>query len=119
MQNDIEMRLEIASEIMERLVSQNLLLVGRIMALENIAAYAVAQQFSGERIDRDGLSRFVAEVSGTAVRISDAMHGAFTDDTRPLELPKTMERVLSMAEAICDARSGQGLPSPVPLQRLS
>lgn len=117
MHDDIEMRLTLASEILERLVSQNLLLVGRIMALENIAAYAVAQQFSGRSIDRDGLSRFVAEVSGTAVRISDAMHGAFTDDTRPLELPKTMERVLSMAEAICDARSGLPMPATVPAGR--
>ncbi len=118
MQIDIETRMDIAGEIMERLIEQNLLLTSRVIALENIAAYLIAQQFSGPEPDRDGLARFAGDVGGTALCIASGMQD-MPDHLKPVELPQAMERVLFMAEDLFHRRAVSPPPAPDLLKSLT
>ncbi|MDO1582909.1 hypothetical protein [Rhizobium oryzicola] len=104
MQISFEERLDLAAQIMDRLIDQNHSLTSRVIALENVLALLIAHQFRDAGTADDDLGRFGAEVSGTAIRIADLSHREFGGTGyAPVEVSTTMERILSMAEGLIDA----------------
>lgn len=109
MDAELEERLATAAQIMHRLTEQNMMLSTRILALENVLAFTIAHQFCGKGVDVDGLADFSAEVSGTAVGIADLIHSWRDPDMPPpLEVPRSMERILSRAENLCHEMVNRG-----------
>lgn len=97
----LEERLDIAAQVMHRLTEQNIMLNSRILALENVLAHTIASQFPKDRDGADNLANFSTKVSGAAVAISDLMHSWRDRDLPlPVEVPRSMERILSRAESI-------------------
>lgn len=109
MDAELEERLATAAQIMHRLTEQNMMLSSRILALENVLAFAIAHQFCGKAGNADGLADFSAEVSGTAVGIADLIHSWRDPDLPPpLQVPRSMERILSRAENLCHEMVNRG-----------
>jgi hypothetical protein len=105
MKSELEERLDVAGQIMHRLIEQNLSLSSRVIALENLVALSVAQHFDKGTPDLEGLSRFSSQVSAAATRIADFVRTELPADDHQIEaVPRSMERVVSMARDICTSR---------------
>jgi hypothetical protein len=119
MNSELEQRLDVAGEIMQRLIEQNLALTSRVIALENLVAYSVAQHFRKGRPDLEGLSRFSAEVQVTATRISEFINTDLPADSyQATAVPRSMERIVTMASDICAVRHGTEIVPKRPFLRL-
>lgn len=100
MEIHLEDRLAAAAQILHRLAEQNMML-SRIIALENVLSHAIARQFPDGQTGAEALAQFSAQVRREAVHLATLIRSwDETDLPPPVEVPRSMERLLSRAETL-------------------
>lgn len=101
MEIHLEDRLAAAAQILHRLAEQNMMLSSRIIALENVLSHAIARQFPDGQTGAEALAQFSAQVRREAVHLATLIRSwDETDLPSPVEVPRSMERLLSRADTL-------------------